>query len=210
MKKRTLGSYVNEMRVKNKLSLRELGKRTNLSFSYIHSIESDKVKPSRDAILALAEGLKGAFPDEMLRLGGLLPDPIPENNPPNVYVSVFSRRLRECIEQKKWTSDVLAAKTNIDISAIRSWLDFHTYAEIGDSIKPELINIYKIADALGVTADYLAGYAENPDEYHPAAPRPKNLRHILASEELVLDHIPLDKKAKEKIIQMIYAVFNNE
>lgn len=209
MKKQTLGKYVYEKRLQNNYSLRDLGDITGLSYSYIHSIEKDKVIPSREVILQLAEGLKGALPDEMLRLGGLLPETKEEETNFRIDRELFTTRLRECIENSGWSIDALSVKTGIDAHLIERWQKEFPYETSRDAT-PDLIELYKLANALNVTPDYLVGYTDNPEDYHPSAPRPKNLRHILASETLMFDHIPLDDKDKEKLTKIIYAVFGDD
>lgn len=209
MLKRTLGSYVNEMRLKNDLSLRDLARRTGVSFSYIQNIEKDAVKPSRETLLAVARGLQGALPDEILRLGGYLPDPtLKEEIPRRIQPDLFASRFKESLDQSTWTVDTLSVKTSIDARLIQRWLRDDTYRTSREEV-PDVIELYKLANTLQVTPDYLAGYSNHPDEYHPSAPRPKNLRHILASETLVFDHIPLDDKAKEKLTDLIFTVFDD-
>lgn len=208
MKKQTLGKYVYEKRLQNNYSLRDLGDITGLSYSYIHSIEKDKVIPSREVILQLAEGLKGALPDEMLRLGGLLPENEEEKKDLRIDRELFTKRLRESIEKSGWSIDALSVKTGIDAHFIERWQKEYPYETSRDTV-PNLIQLYKLANALEVTPDYLVGYTDHPEDYHPAAPRPKNLRHILATETLMFDHIPLDDKDKEKLTKIIYAVFGD-
>ncbi|MFZ4451771.1 helix-turn-helix domain-containing protein [Salibacterium aidingense] len=210
MEKRTLGRYVNEMRLKNNLSLRDLAKETGLSYSYIHSIENERVMPSRDVVVALSKGLEGALPDELLRLGGYLPVPEEKEDENNdIKPDVFSSRFQKIFSQSTWTEETLSIKTNIEKTLIYRWLRPNTYRTSNDQ-GPDIISVYKLAAALKVTPDYLSGYAEHPNEMASSAPRPKNLRHILHSESLVLDHIPLDDQVKEKLIALIYAVFDDK
>ncbi|MDQ0297864.1 transcriptional regulator with XRE-family HTH domain [Salibacterium salarium] len=210
MIKKTLGRYVYEMRLRNNLSLRDLAKETGLSYSYIHSIESDKVHPSRNAVMALSKGLDGALPDELLRLGGFLPERFPKNIQGNIHLELFSARLKKCLTQSHWTEDTLAVKTNIDRSLLSNWLNHDTYRTSSSYQTPDIISVYKLARTLDVTPDYLSGNANKPMERAVSTPRPTNLRDILAVETLALDHIPLDEEKKEKIIDMIYVLFDEE
>lgn len=68
-----LGKKINELRLKNNLSLRGLAERSGVSFSFINSIEKNRFNGSRETIIALADALKGADKNELLLLAGLSP-----------------------------------------------------------------------------------------------------------------------------------------
>ncbi|RSL29552.1 hypothetical protein D7Z54_30605 [Salibacterium salarium] len=99
-------------------------------------------------------------------------------------------------------------KTNIDRSLLSGWMRPDTYG-VSSTHAPDIISIYKLANVLHVTPDFLSGNADEPQETAVSTPRPKNLRDIFALETIALDHIPLDDKRKEKLIEMIYAVFDD-
>ncbi|MGY4688448.1 helix-turn-helix domain-containing protein [Salibacterium sp. K-3] len=209
MEKRTLGNYVKELRLQNNLSLRDLAGETDISYSYIHAIESGRVTPSREVAAALAEGLQGALPDELMRLGGYLPSPdSPKDLDGAIRLDVFASRLQKLISDGNWGLEALAVRTNIEKASLGRWLHPESYKTSAD--RPDVISLYKLASVLHVTPDYLAGYTDSTSGFDAAAPRPRNLRDLLYHEPLVLDHIPLDEQDKRKLIAMIYAVFDPE
>ncbi|AWP30728.1 helix-turn-helix domain-containing protein [Paenibacillus sp. Cedars] len=69
-----LGKLIKELRLKNDLSLRDLEKKSGVSYSFISSIENDRYSPSRDKVLALANSLDGADVNELLLLSGFAPE----------------------------------------------------------------------------------------------------------------------------------------
>lgn len=68
-----LGKKINELRLKNDMSLRDLGEKSGVSYSFINSIEKGRYSPSRDTVIALANSLDGADINELLLLAGFSP-----------------------------------------------------------------------------------------------------------------------------------------
>ncbi|SFM20006.1 helix-turn-helix domain-containing protein [Salibacterium qingdaonense] len=209
MEKRTLGNYVRDLRLRNNFSLRDLANETDISYSYIHAIESGRVTPSRDIAAALANGLKGALPDEMLRLGGYLPDHRPKDLVDTLHLDLFASRLEELMSSSDWKVEGLAVRTSIDKDHLQQWLRPGSY-QTSSSRLPDIISLYKLAALFNVTPDYLAGSTDDPHAFETSFPRPKNLRDLLNNEPLVLDHIPLDEADKDRLIAIIYAAFDSQ
>lgn len=68
------GRKIKRLREQNAISLRELGERSGVSYSFINSIEHNRFSPSRDTVIALADALKGADKNELLLLAGFAPE----------------------------------------------------------------------------------------------------------------------------------------
>ncbi|MFB5662707.1 helix-turn-helix domain-containing protein [Alteribacillus sp. HJP-4] len=209
MKKRTFGSYLYEMRLRNNLSLRDFGRKTGISYSYISMIEKDTKHPSREVVFALMDGLEGVVPEEMLRLAGYAPSEMKSEKPIHISEDVFAERMNELIGASEWTINTLAVRTKIDTKKLQRWLRLPAYRTFRGH-GPDIISVYKLAKVLDVTPDYLAGFTDKKNAYFSSAPRPKNLREILATETLVFDHIPLDEDDKEKLAEIIVTVFDEK
>ncbi len=69
-----LGRKIQELRLKNDLSLRNLSERSGVSYSFISSIEKNRFNGSRQTIIALADALNGADKNELLLLAGYSPE----------------------------------------------------------------------------------------------------------------------------------------
>lgn len=69
-----LGKKLRELRLKNDLSLRDLEKKSGVSYSFISSIENDRYQASRDKLISLATALDGADVNELLLLAGFAPE----------------------------------------------------------------------------------------------------------------------------------------
>ncbi|MDR6878618.1 helix-turn-helix transcriptional regulator [Bacillus sp. 3255] len=67
------GRQIRELRKQNHLTLRELGERSGVSYSFINSIENNRFNPSRETVIALADALNRADKDELLLLAGFAP-----------------------------------------------------------------------------------------------------------------------------------------
>ncbi|BFT75243.1 helix-turn-helix domain-containing protein [Paenibacillus sp. P36] len=67
------GLQIRQLRKMNHLTLRELGERSGVSYSFINSIENNRFNPSRETVIALADALNRADKDELLLLAGFAP-----------------------------------------------------------------------------------------------------------------------------------------
>lgn len=75
-----LGKMIKALRLKNDLSLRDLEKKSGVSYSFISSIENDRYQASREKIIAIADALPGSNKDELLLLAGFAPEGISESS----------------------------------------------------------------------------------------------------------------------------------
>ncbi|MGK9250866.1 helix-turn-helix domain-containing protein [Paenibacillus humicus] len=69
-----LGRKIQELRLRNDLSLRGLAEISGVSYSFINSIEKNRFNGSRQTIIALADALDGADKTELLLLAGFAPE----------------------------------------------------------------------------------------------------------------------------------------
>ncbi|MZQ83619.1 helix-turn-helix domain-containing protein [Paenibacillus sp. 5J-6] len=67
------GLRIRQLRKQNHFTLRELGERSGVSYSFINSIENNRFNPSRETVIALADSLNRADKDELLLLAGFAP-----------------------------------------------------------------------------------------------------------------------------------------
>ncbi|WP_049662160.1 helix-turn-helix domain-containing protein [Bacillus sp. FJAT-27231] len=67
------GERLRQLREEKKLTLRTLAERSNISYSFIASLEKGRFKPSRESVYALAKPLE-TDANELLMLAGFLPD----------------------------------------------------------------------------------------------------------------------------------------
>ncbi|MBO0602530.1 helix-turn-helix transcriptional regulator [Sporosarcina sp. E16_3] len=66
------GTRIRKLREEKKLTLRSLAEQSNLSYSFIASLEKGRYNPSRESIFSLANPLD-ADVNELLMLAGFLP-----------------------------------------------------------------------------------------------------------------------------------------
>lgn len=67
------GLRIRQLRKQNHFTLRELGERSGVSYSFINSIENNRFSPSRETVIALTDALNRADKDELLLLAGFAP-----------------------------------------------------------------------------------------------------------------------------------------
>lgn len=101
------GKKIRELRLKKDMSLRDLGERSGLSYSFIGSLEKGRFKPSRETVYSLAEALNHPT-EELLLLAGFAPDtPIEKNNPspsekkPDNEANIFYREWDKLTPERK-------------------------------------------------------------------------------------------------------------
>ncbi|PSL45750.1 helix-turn-helix protein [Salsuginibacillus halophilus] len=211
MKQRTFGQTVYELRLRHDFSLRELSKASGVSYSHIHQIEKGLAAPSRDTVMAIADAMTEAVPDDLLMLAGYVPRGAVAETPEDAPVfqgSLFAERTAACLQESGASLGALAAATNVEECIWERWLRPASYWVPSQEPAPALMTLYKAARFLGVSPDYLAGYTEEQNSYHPLAPRPKNLRDVLFSDDFVFDHMPLDEDDKERLARMVYVIFD--
>lgn len=200
-----VGEYIKKLRTQKKLSLRELAKRANISHSIISLIENNLHHPTRDMVASLAKGLDVPA-HELERLAGYLPQQTDEPKEPYIINNdTLRHRIQTLMETQNISIQQIALTCSINPQQLESWLQ----SESADN-PLSLAHVYKLAQSLDVTPDFLYGYTNSPNGYDPRAPRPKNLLTILESEDIIFDDIPLDDHDKQKLIKIIYAVFGNE
>lgn len=67
------GKKIKRLRQQRALSLRELGERSGVSYSFINSIEHNRFSPSRETVILLADTLNSADKNDLLLLAGYAP-----------------------------------------------------------------------------------------------------------------------------------------
>jgi transcriptional regulator with XRE-family HTH domain len=104
------GKRVKKLREHSALSLRELGERSGVSYSFINSIEHTRFSPSRETVIALADALKAPDKNELLLLAGFAPleegnqalpseaDPLDADDP---EVSLFFKDFQKAPKQHR-------------------------------------------------------------------------------------------------------------
>ncbi|NEW07118.1 helix-turn-helix domain-containing protein [Paenibacillus sp. SYP-B3998] len=67
------GIRIRRLRQQHNYSLRELGERSGVSYSFINSIENNRFNPSRETVISLADALNASDKNELLLLAGFAP-----------------------------------------------------------------------------------------------------------------------------------------
>lgn len=72
---------------------------------------------------------------------------------------------------------------------------------------PGANTLFNLAMLLDVTPDYLGGFTDDPKGTSPHTPRPKEMTEFLDREEVMFDGVPLTEEDKEKIKNVLAAIF---
>lgn len=105
------GIRIRDLRKMNHFSLRELGQRSGVSYSFIHSIENNRFNPSRETVIALADALTSSEKDDLLLLAGFAPteeealegpsDPTQATEIDDPEVSLFFKDFQNAPKEKR-------------------------------------------------------------------------------------------------------------
>lgn len=102
----------------------------------------------------------------------------------------FAKRLKTAREIRNLSQSELAAKAKLQPSAI-------SHFEIG-ARSPSFDNLKRVADALDVTTDYLAGRTDSPSVSNATAAQLFRHAEKLSSDDLVFLRAMAQKLAKKK------------
>ncbi|WP_412674534.1 helix-turn-helix domain-containing protein [Aneurinibacillus thermoaerophilus] len=72
---------------------------------------------------------------------------------------------------------------------------------------PSAGTLYKLAELLDVTPDYLGGFTDDPDGRSPHTPKPKDLVNFLKQEDVMFHGVPLNEEDKQKIENVLIGLF---
>jgi transcriptional regulator with XRE-family HTH domain len=108
---------------------------------------------------------------------------MPPSSPPVVPSAIFPKRLKAARDLRGLSQDQLAERSGLQGSAI-------SHFETGGR-KPSFDNLKRLADALGVSTDYLLGRTNDPEG------------HAVPSDPLYRDVQRLTKKNRDLASQII-------
>lgn len=157
-----LGEIIKEYRERNKLSLRDFSNLCNLSHTYIDKLEKGKdprngkaVEPTLDALEKISLALNLTLDELLLKLGKIgknVSSQIENDDSLKTTQSlnpIFTKRLRELIQEKKISLDILSQKVKIELDLL--------YKYENNLTSPKSDDIVKLANYFDVTTDYLLG-----------------------------------------------------
>lgn len=109
-------------------------------------------------------------------------------------------RLEILIKENNMTKKQLAIEVGVSPSMFTFWKD-------GRSI-PKIDKLQRLADYFHVSVDWLMGKCDNRDGSDSVdKKRPKDLRNLLADEEITLNGRMMSEEDKERVLRIIEAAF---
>lgn len=115
-------------------------------------------------------------------------------------LKLFSSRLLDGLEKNEISVEDAAQECNVSKEYINSLI-------YQPNKLPGTVTLYKLADLIGVTPDYLSGFANDKNGHDPRTPKPKDMQEFLKKEEVMLFGDILDDEDKEKLNNVLAAVF---
>jgi transcriptional regulator with XRE-family HTH domain len=107
---------------------------------------------------------------------------MPPSRPSPAPSSIFRTRLKAARDLRKFSQDELAERSGLQSSAI-------SHFETGNR-KPSFDNLKRLADALGVSTDYLLGRTNDPEGYAaPSDPLYRDVQRLSKQNRLTASRI---------------------
>jgi transcriptional regulator with XRE-family HTH domain len=185
-----------------KLTQEELANLVGTTKTTISNYETGYSTPSFEVLSDLASVLDVST-DYLLGRSDE-PQPVMNSNVekpiPKSQLKIFSSRLSAGIEKLGLSIESVANKCGVSESYIKELI--HEPKQL-----PGVSTLYKLADLLDVTPDYLGGFTHDPKGISPDTPKPKELKEFLEKQSVMYDGIPLTDEDKEKINMVLQALF---
>ena len=184
-------------------SQRQLSQASGVSNGTIARIESGTQKVSPETLKKLAPFLKEVTYEDLLKAIGYIEEDSlrhDSDDEKNKRPSVFAERLRNQIENNEFAIREIAEKCGVTTEYITNLMT-------NPSSLPGVGTLYKLAEILNVTPDYLGGFTSDPNGHNPYTPRPRDMQEFLINEEVMLYGELLDEDDKEKLNNILAAVF---
>lgn len=207
---------------KSKLSLKSISDELkDRGFStdkgYISKLQNGKIPPAGEEITRAIAEITGGDPEELILAGYLerapeeVRDRLLTNTAQNTsnnmeqeisenQLHAFSFRLKAGLKEKNLAKEDIAEKCNVTVDYINKLLN-------EPKKLPGISTLYKLAELIEVTPDYLGGYTDNPKGTDTRTPRPRDMEEFLAKEEVMFDGKILSEDDKEKITNVLAAIF---
>lgn len=232
MSLKAFGVYFSKLREESGFrSQRELADKSGVSHSTINRIEAGTHKASPETLKTLSHFLKGVTYEELLEKLGYIGHPNYEVRrylkdinqdksmlgkfEPERYwreingddksfsdpvLSIFLKRLNQGIKEKDLSIEEIADYCRVSTDYIEN-------LTTNPKKLPGVGTLYKLAELLDVTPDYLGGYTDDPQGRSPHAPKPKDLKEIMENQEVLFDGIPMSEADRQKVLGFMEAMF---
>ncbi len=191
-----LGDRLKEQRTKMKLRQEDVAIKLGIARTTYAMYEQGNREPDNDTLQKLAD----FFDVNIDYLLGRTDDPSPSPKKDVPSLSVFSKRLTDGLVKAGLSPEGVAEQCKVTTDYIQQLTN-------APKKLPGATTLFRLAELLDVTPDYLAGYTDDPSGYHPLTPRPRDMIEFLDKEEVMFDGVPLSEDDKEKIKNVLTAVF---
>lgn len=193
-----LPNRLKEKRKQKKISQEFMAKKLGISRQGYGHYETGRNEPDNNTLMKIAEILD-------CHVGYLLGDTNKSKQANKKLISedqlyAFSFRLKQGF--KKATINILEAadECNVTEEYIQKLMD-------KPKDLPGVRTLYKLAELINVTPDYLGGFTDDPQGFDSRTPRPQDMKDFLESEEVMLNGRILSEEDKETIQNVLAAVF---
>ncbi|SDH69647.1 Transcriptional regulator, contains XRE-family HTH domain [Aneurinibacillus thermoaerophilus] len=194
---KTVGQRLKWLRQQKKKTQQEVAK--DMHFKNANTVsryENDERRPDPETLARFAvyyetttDFITGITDDFKVENQGFQPD-----------LKLFSFRLKQGLETKEISEETAAEACGVKPEYI------HKLMYNPDKL-PGVSTLYKLADLLDVTPDYLGGFVDDPQGRSPHTPKPKELTEFLNNENVMFHGVPLTDEDKQKIENVLIGLF---
>lgn len=190
-----------KLRRAKKMTQEQLADALGISRAALSHYEKGRREPDFQIVTKVAEFF-GVSSDYIL---GLTDDPQNTTfSDQESSLRTFSHRLHSLREQQGMTIDELAERVKVTPSYLQK-------LETNPSKFPGISTLHRLSEALSVTAAYLVGDVTDPNDHGPldAWYQPKDLVQFLEEQEVMFEGRPLNEDDKQRIKEILAAVFRD-
>lgn len=206
--KKIIGERLKTLRENKGLKQNRVAKMLGVHNSTLAKYESGEREPDNETLTKIAEIYEVTL-DYLLtgdyKTKSTQSAPHEQSNVVNIenkkdQIKSFSERLNKGIENKNISVEEVAKVCNVTSEYIQELMT-------APKRLPGANTLFNLAMLLDVTPDYLGGFTDNPKGTSPYTPRPKEMTEFLDREEVMFDGVPLTEEDKEKVKNVLAAIF---
>lgn len=206
--KKVIGERLKRLRETKGLKQNRVAQILGVHNSTLAKYESGEREPDNETLTRLAEIyevtvdylLTGDHKTKLLRATLETTSEAIVNGTVIKQTETFAERLRDGMKQKGITPEQAAEECGVKPEYIEKLMN-------NPDKLPGVGTLYKLADLIDVTPDYLGGYTDDPQGRSPHTPKPKELTEFLENEHVMFHGVPLTDEDKQKIENVLIGLF---
>lgn len=183
-----------EKRKEKRLSQEYMANQLGITRQGYGHYETGRNEPDNESLLKIADILDCS-------VNYLLGNIEKENDSPmENQLHAFSFRLKHGLKDNHLSIEEVAEECGVTPEYIQQLMN-------NPDKLPGIATLYKLAELINVTPDYLGGFTDDPNGFDSRTPRPMDMKDFLEREEVMLHGRILTDEDKEVVKNVLAAVF---